>query len=122
MGKAFYCKTCHALEDRIRLLTKGCLISPMWRDLDADAKAALRAEYANLKKAALKDQLTIKITQHIRAVESSWTEAKGQYYPISVYETQGYDKSFLKYIEASCPMRWQGSNPGTWRGLPGEGG
>ena len=82
-GKVFYCHSCHSLEGRINLLTQGCLISPMWRELDADQKACFRREYHHLQKAALKDQQTFTMVQQIVTKESSWSGSRGSYYPIS---------------------------------------
>ena len=107
----FQCKQCHNLDGRLELLTKGCLIGPMWRDLDADQKRSFRREYGDLQKAALKDKLTIFMTQKVCAVDSAWKGKAGTYYPMSVYKKQGYDNAFCSYIENSCPMRMEGPHP-----------
>ena len=91
----FHRHACHSLEGRINLLTQGCLISPMWRDLDADQKASFRREHHHLQQAALADKLTITMVQHIVTKDTSWTGSRGQHYPISWYTIQGYDVAVL---------------------------
>ena len=107
-GKTFYCKSCHNLGERISLLTNGCIIGRMWREMDVAEKASFRLEYSNLQKAALREKLSVTIAQKIISTEDSWTGSHGSYYPISWYKGQGYDNAFCAYIEATCPCRREG--------------
>ena len=43
--------------------------------------------------------------------EETTTGKEGEYIPLSVYATKGYDKAFLKYIEDTCLPRMEGTIP-----------
>jgi len=105
----FYCSECNALEARIQRLTKGLVIAKMWKDMTSDEKIAFRAEHSALEGAALKDQITISMVQKIKQEDSSFTGSLGEYLPLSVYKTRGYDKAYLKHIEDTASVRMDGN-------------
>lgn len=105
----FYCYECHRIEARIQRLTKGHQISKMWKDMSAEEKVAFRAEHSALEGAALKDQLTTTMLQKVKQEDVSFAGSLGEYLPLSVYAQRGYDKQYLKHIEATASMRLDGT-------------
>ena len=64
-GKALYCHACHNVEARIARLCSGALIYSMWKDMPSEEKANFRKKYNELQGDALKEKLTVTMSQSI---------------------------------------------------------
>ena len=71
------CRTCNALESRIRRMCEGKEIFKMWCNMDPAERQAWRAENGELVHAALKDQLSVTFTQKLVLAETEATGACG---------------------------------------------
>ena len=103
--KLFVCKACNSLEARIKRLTEGKTIALLWRDMSADEKASWRAENAELEGAALKEGLEVNTIQKLISKEITKAGQLGEYLPLCVYTTRGYNKQWLNWIEKNANSR-----------------
>ena len=107
----FRCYDCNKLELKLQRLTKGTHAAELWRDLPQEEKEAFRAERAELETAALKDALTVKLVQRQLKIDSQSKGFLGEFLPLSVYKTRGYDPKYIKWIEENCDKR---KEAGVW--------
>ena len=107
-GKTFYCKSCSAIEARIKRLASGKQAMVLWKDMDAKDKQAFRLEKAELEGAALKDSLSVKLVQRYLETTAETTGGLGEYLPLSVYKHRGYDDEWISWIQDNAPNRQEG--------------
>ena len=86
-------------------MTKGKLIGKLWKDMDSVEKIAWRAEHGALEGAALKAASSVIFTQKLLLEDESKKGDLGKYLPLSVYKANGYDKTWLKWIEEHAACR-----------------
>ena len=100
--KLFVCSACNALEGRLCRLMKGKAISLLWRDMSAEDKVSWRSEHNQLEAAALADGLTISFAQRVRNMDKTAAGSHGEFLPLCVYASRGYNKAWLDWIEATA--------------------
>ena len=105
----FYCHACNNIEKKIRRLAGGTPAMQLWKDLSTDDKQAFRAEKSELESAALKDNLSVKLVQKHLESNTESSGHNGEYLPLSVYKSRGYDDKWLKFIEDTMPSRGEGA-------------
>ena len=107
-GDIFYCSDCTACETRISRMTSNRPAAKLWKNMSVSERQEFRQENNALKDAALRDALSVRLVQKHLEIHSEATGKVGEYLPLSVYRTRGYDQDWLDWIENHCSARQEG--------------
>ena len=84
-------------------MVHGTAASKMWKDMTKEEQIAFRAEKGELAESALKDALTVLFVEKQLKVEETKVGWEGEFLPLCVYKSKGYDDVWLTTNVGSEP-------------------